>query len=244
MIIELLVKVSAAKPFKIFLNNCESTVTYDETSQSVKAEFTITEQSTRYTVGGDFVLQPGKYVVWYENDQSYETKLGLVEKYNLKGAGSWALGQEDPSIWDHYEEWINGETQDTTPSEPSIPNQPEQPDTSEPVIPQPPNPPSPSEPEPPESIVPPGDKSSGIISPSEPEESEPPISSDTPESSEPPTTEQLDSSNPTEPESPERPVTPEPESPESPVPSGATTARFFNSIYSTDSYSSQYGISL
>ena len=105
----------SSKTIQDILNNCESTVTYDETSQSVKAEFTITEQSTRYTVGGDFVLQPGKYVVWYENDQSYETKLGLVEKYNLKGAGSWALGQEDPSIWDHYEEWINGETQDTTP---------------------------------------------------------------------------------------------------------------------------------
>ncbi len=208
----------SSKTIQDILNNCESTVTYDETSQSVKAEFTITEQSTRYTVGGDFVLQPGKYVVWYENDQSYEAKLGLVEKYNLKGAGSWALGQEDPSIWDHYEEWVNGETEDTASSEPSIPNQPEQPDTSEPVIPQPPNPPSPSEPEPPESIVPP-ETNLPESSPSEPEESEPPISSDTPESSEPPTTEQPDSSNPTEPESPERPVTPEPESPESPVPS-------------------------
>ena len=153
----------SSKTIQDILNNCDSTVTYDETSQSVKAEFTITDQSTRYTVGGDFVLQPGKYVVWYENDQSYEAKLGLVEKYNLKGAGSWALGQEDPSIWDHYEEWVNGEMEDTTPSEP--------------------------------------------------EESEPPISSDTPESSAPPTTEQPDSSNPTEPESPDLPVIPEPESP-------------------------------
>ena len=153
----------SSKTIQDILNNCESTVTYDETSQSGKAEFTITDQSTRYTVGGDFVLQPGKYVVWYENDQSYEAKLGLVEKYNLKGAGSWALGQEDPSIWDHYEEWVNGEMEDTTPSEP--------------------------------------------------EESEPPISSDTPESSAPPTTEQPDSSNPTEPESPDLPVIPEPESP-------------------------------
>lgn len=194
----------SSKTIQDILNNCESTVTYDETSQSVKAEFTITEQSTRYTVGGDFVLQPGKYVVWYENDQSYEAKLGLVEKYNLKGAGSWALGQEDPSIWDHYEEWVNGETEDTTPSEPSIPNQP---DTSEPAIPQPPNPPSSSEPEPPESIVPPETN----LPESSP--SEPPISSDTPESSVPPTTEQPDSSNPTEPESPELPVIPEPESP-------------------------------
>ena len=92
-------------------------------------------------------MQLGKYVVWYENDKSYGAKLSLVEKYNLKGAGSWALGQEAPSIWDHYEEWVNGEAEETTPSEPSVPNEPEQPDTSEPSIPEPPNPPSSSEPE-------------------------------------------------------------------------------------------------
>lgn len=90
------------------LNTCESTVTYDEDSQSVRAEFTITEESGNFTVGGDFILQPGRYVVWFENDRSYEEKLGLIEKYDLKGAGAWSLGQEDPSIWDHYEGWING----------------------------------------------------------------------------------------------------------------------------------------
>ena len=48
---------------------------------------------------------------------SYEKEFDRIrEKYNLKGAGSWALGQEDPSIWDHYEEWVNGEMEDTTPS--------------------------------------------------------------------------------------------------------------------------------
>ncbi len=96
MIIELLVKGISSKTIQDILNNCESTVTYDETSQSVKAEFTITEQSTRYTVGGDFVLQPGKYVVWYENDQSYETKLGLVEKYNLKRCRLMGVGARRP----------------------------------------------------------------------------------------------------------------------------------------------------
>ena len=97
------------------LENCVSTVTYDQTAQSVKAEFTITKSSAKYTVGGDFVLQPGKYVVWYENDASYQAKLQLVQKYNLKGAGSWSLGQEDPSIWEHYDEWLNGK-----PSNPSV----------------------------------------------------------------------------------------------------------------------------
>ena len=197
----------SSKTIQHILNSCESTVTYDETSQSVKAEFTITDQSSRYTVGRDFVLQPGKYVVWYENDKSYGTKLSLVEKYNLKGAGSWALGQEDPSIWDHYEEWVNGEAEDTTPSEPSVPNEPEQPDTSEPSIPEPPNPPSSPGPEPPESIVPP------VINPpesfpSESEQSKPPVTSEpeSPKSTNQPESQQPDSSIPSVPQQPTSPI--------------------------------------
>lgn len=98
------------------LNDCESTVTYDEESQSVKAEFTVTAENGRYTVGGDFVLLPGNYVVWFDNAQSYEAKLSLIETYNLKGAGAWSLGQEDTSIWDYYEDWINGSKIPETPS--------------------------------------------------------------------------------------------------------------------------------
>lgn len=100
------------------LKNCKSTVTYDESSESVKAEFEIREDSPRYTVGGDFVLGSGKYVVWYENDKSYSSKLNLVSKYDIKGAGSWALGQEDPSIWNNYKNWLNGYSEVETPSVP------------------------------------------------------------------------------------------------------------------------------
>ena len=90
------------------LADCESTVTYEEETQSVRAEFTVTETDGQYTVGGDFVLLPGNYVVWFDNAQSYEAKLNLVEQYNLKGAGAWSLGQEDTAIWDSYEGWISG----------------------------------------------------------------------------------------------------------------------------------------
>ncbi len=90
------------------LKSCEAAVSYDEESQSVKAEFTITEDSGTFTAGGGTVLQPGRYVAWFENDRSYEKKLGLIEKYDLKGAGAWSLGQEDPSIWEHYEGWVEG----------------------------------------------------------------------------------------------------------------------------------------
>lgn len=105
-------KGASTKTIQEIIQNCDATVTYDEASQSAKVEFTITESSGQYTVGGDFVLQPGRYVAWFETDQSYQEKLNLIEKYNLKGAGAWSLGQEDISIWDHYEDWVNGDAAD------------------------------------------------------------------------------------------------------------------------------------
>lgn len=105
-------KGASTKTIQEIIQNCDATVTYDEASQSAKVEFTITESSGQYTVGGDFVLQPGRYVAWFETDQSYQEKLNLIEKYNLKGAGAWSLGQEDISIWDHYEDWVNGDVAD------------------------------------------------------------------------------------------------------------------------------------
>ncbi|WP_223820845.1 glycosyl hydrolase family 18 protein [Bacillus sp. S3] len=37
--------------------------------------------------------------VWFENSDSLEFKLNLVEKYNLRGIGIWRLGLEDPVYW-------------------------------------------------------------------------------------------------------------------------------------------------
>ena len=121
----------SSKTIQEILKNCASTVTYDQQNESVKAEFTITEESGKYTVGGDFVLQPGNYVVWFENEQSYQAKWQLVEKYNLKGTGAWSLGQEDTSIWDHYEDWANGDStgdENNTGSVPSLPEEPSLPE--------------------------------------------------------------------------------------------------------------------
>lgn len=124
----------SSKTIQQILADCDATVQYDEASHSMKAEFTLTKEDGKYTVGGDIVLQPGQYVIWFESDQSYEEKLGLIEKYNLKGAGAWSLGQEDTSIWENYEEWVNGtetEVEDppsTTPPQPETPVLPEQPD--------------------------------------------------------------------------------------------------------------------
>ncbi len=137
----------SSKTIQQILKNCESTVTYDEKSQSVKAEFTVTKQSGNFTVGGDFVLEPGKYVVWYEDDRSYQSKLSLINKYNLKGAGAWSLGQEDISVWEHYEAWLNGDDDaDTEASEPTAPTVSQPTVPTVPTVTEPTSPSNPTEP--------------------------------------------------------------------------------------------------
>ncbi|CAH2211763.1 S-layer homology domain-containing protein [Tepidibacter aestuarii] len=71
-----------------------SDVVFDNISKSVKA-----------TVYKD----DGTYIYWYENEESIIEKIKLVEKYDLKGSGSWSLGQEDKSIWNYYSRWLEGE---------------------------------------------------------------------------------------------------------------------------------------
>lgn len=71
-----------------------SDVVFDESSKSVKA--------TVYK-------EDGTYIYWYENEESIIEKIKLVEKYDLKGSGSWSLGQEDKGIWNYYSRWLDGE---------------------------------------------------------------------------------------------------------------------------------------
>lgn len=52
-------------------------------------------------------LGPATYTFWYENEQSIKQKLKLVQKYDLKGTGSWSLGQETAETWDYYKLWLN-----------------------------------------------------------------------------------------------------------------------------------------
>lgn len=84
-----------------------SSITYDETKQSVKATVTIKEGELCPVINGR-ALNAGKYIFWYENEKSLTSKLKLIEKYDLKGSGSWSLGQESPSTWDYYKNVING----------------------------------------------------------------------------------------------------------------------------------------
>lgn len=98
---------------KDIIKNCDAEVSYDEESRSMMAEFEIKEGDPEYVVGGDFVLLPGRYVVWYDDEESYQEKLSLVSKYDLKGAGTWSVGQEDVSIWNNYGDWLNLESNET-----------------------------------------------------------------------------------------------------------------------------------
>ncbi|WP_227793272.1 S-layer homology domain-containing protein [Paenibacillus guangzhouensis] len=81
-------------------------VVFDAASQSPKATFTIPASDPGASVHGKRITA-GTYTVWYENEQSIKAKLGLVQKYNLKGAGNWSLNEESGNTWDYYSKWLN-----------------------------------------------------------------------------------------------------------------------------------------
>ncbi|NRF92142.1 S-layer homology domain-containing protein [Paenibacillus frigoriresistens] len=85
----------------------KGTVRYDAVSQSPVATFTISPTDAASSVYGN-KLGPGDYTVWFENEQSLKEKLKLVDKYNLKGTGSWSLNQESSDTWDYYSLWSDG----------------------------------------------------------------------------------------------------------------------------------------
>ena len=82
-------------------------VTYDTEYQSPKAVITIKKSDVKPYVFGS-ALSAGKYNIWFENEESIKYKLKLVQKFNLKGSGSWSLGQESLKTWEYYKLWLNG----------------------------------------------------------------------------------------------------------------------------------------
>lgn len=82
-------------------------VIYDYVQKSPRAVITIRPEDIKPTVFGS-TLEAGKYDIWYENEASIKRKLELVGKYNLKGTGSWSLGQESGNTWDYYSLWLDG----------------------------------------------------------------------------------------------------------------------------------------
>jgi spore germination protein YaaH len=83
------------------------TVYVDKPSQSACAVITIGSSDTKPVIGGK-ALSAGTYTIWFDNEQTLKEKLALVGQYDIRGAGSWSLGQENSATWDYYKLWLNG----------------------------------------------------------------------------------------------------------------------------------------
>ncbi|MPM18672.1 hypothetical protein SDC9_65085 [bioreactor metagenome] len=89
--------------------NYRGNVTYDAASGTAKAVITVKSADTKPVIYGK-TLPAGSYVIWYANEAALKAELALVTKYDLKGSGSWSLGQEAAATWDYYKLWLNGAT--------------------------------------------------------------------------------------------------------------------------------------
>ena len=83
-----------------------TTFIYDDVACSPKAIMKVKSSDPKITVNGR-TLNTGTYTIWYENEKSILAKLELVKKYNLKGTGSWSLGQETADTWNYYTAKLN-----------------------------------------------------------------------------------------------------------------------------------------
>lgn len=83
------------------INKYSSKIVFDVATQSAKAIVTIKNGEICPVVNGK-ALKAGTYTFWYENEESITKKLELIKKYNLKGSGSWSLGQENADTWEYY----------------------------------------------------------------------------------------------------------------------------------------------
>ncbi|MEK4425104.1 glycosyl hydrolase family 18 protein [Solibacillus sp. FSL K6-1523] len=81
---------------------------FDNASKSAFAKFTVKSSDSPTTINGK-KLAPGNYTIWYDNNLSLKYKLRLIDKYNLRGSGSWDLNQANSNIWKFYSAWANGE---------------------------------------------------------------------------------------------------------------------------------------
>lgn len=88
------------------VKNYGGSVKIDPSSQSTRAVITIRPGDTKPVIGGQ-ALGAGTYTIWYESETSIKAKLELVNKYDIKGTGSWALGQEAENTWNYYKLWLN-----------------------------------------------------------------------------------------------------------------------------------------
>jgi len=76
-------------------------VRYDEAIGEASVKFSINNPKIKSKING-VTLENGNYTIWYQTEASIKAKLNLVNKYDLLGAGVWALGQEKVDVWEYY----------------------------------------------------------------------------------------------------------------------------------------------
>ncbi len=104
---------SGGKAFTIsdiqnLVNNYGTAQWYDAATSCARATLKITASQVNAGLWGGKKLVAGTYDVWYEDHSSFEKKFSLVKKYDIRGAGVWALGQEPQSVWAKYGKWLFG----------------------------------------------------------------------------------------------------------------------------------------
>lgn len=89
------------------ISNYKSSTMFSSANLAPRATINIKSSDKKPSISAG-TLGAGTYTVWYEDEKSIGYKLDLVEKYDLKGTGSWSLGQEPSSIWNYYGMRLNG----------------------------------------------------------------------------------------------------------------------------------------
>ncbi|MEA4894313.1 MAG: S-layer homology domain-containing protein [Oscillospiraceae bacterium] len=92
---------------EVLIRDYSGTVAFDNTSKAACATISVKAGDVKPIVAGK-ELAAGTYKIWYSNEQSIKAALALVTKYDIKGTGSWSLGQESSQTWDYYRLWLNG----------------------------------------------------------------------------------------------------------------------------------------
>jgi len=80
---------------------------YDSRSQTSYVKVTIGSGDRKPVIGGK-TLTAGTYTIWYSDEGTVKRTLTLADKYNIRGASSWSLGQESVNAWSYFNLWLDG----------------------------------------------------------------------------------------------------------------------------------------
>ncbi|MDD2217199.1 MAG: glycosyl hydrolase family 18 protein [Eubacteriales bacterium] len=94
------------KQIEELIKTYKGEVTFDDKSKSPYAVITIREKDPKPKIYSD-ILTAGTYTIWFESEESIKHKLELVQKFDIRGTGSWSLGDEGKNTWNYYKLWLN-----------------------------------------------------------------------------------------------------------------------------------------